>query len=400
MARSGIIILIIMYGLIISCKKDTGNGGNNPAKKVRYTLNQFVMGADLSYANQILDHGGVYKDSGEIRDPYRIFYDHGTNLVRLRLWHNPQWTMQVYGSEGTRLYNDLSDVSRAITAIKHQGMAVLLDLHYSDTWADHGKQIPPAAWNNITDIAVLKDSVYQYTYKVLNYLKVRDLFPEMIQVGNEINCGMMQTNTAAGFPPLNCCDGHWTELGEILNSGIKAIRDISNDMENKPLVILHVADPKNVEWWFDNIRDKGKVTDFDVAGISYYPLWHTTISYQGLPALIADVKTRYQKKVMILETAYPWTRANADSYNNSFSTQNPVGTFDFTPDGQRKFMIDFTQKMITAGSSGIIYWEPDWITSQMKDLWGTGSSWENCAFFDFSGNALPTMDYMTYQYNF
>jgi len=118
------------------------------------------MGADLSYVNQILDHGGIYKDSGEIRDPYRIFRENGTNLVRLRLWHNPVWTKEVYGDQGTQLYNDLADVEKSIEAAKTQGMAVLLDFHYSDTWADPGKQIPPAAWKNIRDLDVLRDSVY------------------------------------------------------------------------------------------------------------------------------------------------------------------------------------------------------------------------------------------------
>ena len=101
-----------------------------------------------------------------------------------------------------------------------------------------------------------------------------------------------------------------------------------------------------------------------------------------------------------METAYPWTTENADEYNNLFGSQPQVGEYSYTKEGQRAFMIDFTQKMIHAGVSGIVYWEPAWITSEMKDLWGTGSSWDNSTLFDFEGNALPSFAYMTFPYSF
>jgi arabinogalactan endo-1,4-beta-galactosidase len=166
----------------------------------------FYFGADLSYVNQILDHGGVYKDDGEIRSPYKIFGDNGANLIRLRLWHNPTWTKEVYGASGTQLYNNLADVEKSIRLAKEQGMSVLLDFHYSDTWADPGKQEIPKAWQQITELSVLKDSVYQYTFKTLAYLDDKGLMPELVQIGNETNCGMLYTNAAAGFPSCNVCN--------------------------------------------------------------------------------------------------------------------------------------------------------------------------------------------------
>ena len=129
-------------------------------------------------------------------------------------------------------------------------------------------------------------------------------------------------------------------------------------------------------------------------------MWHTTIAYYNITTIVADAKVKYNKDVMILEFAYPWTKENADSYGNLFGNQDPVSGFPYTLEGQKDLLIDFTQQMVTIGLSGIIYWEPAWITSQMKDLWGTGSSWENCTFFDFDGNALPAFDYMTYRYQF
>lgn len=392
--------LVVLASLLFSCNKEKKDDELPVDKKVFYSVNQFSMGADLSYVNQILDHGGTYKDSGEIRNPYRIFKSNGANMVRLRLWHNPTWTKDVYGELGTQLYNDLKDVEKSIAAAKAEGMAVLLDLHYSDTWADPEKQVPPVAWKDIKELDVLKDSVYQYTKTVMTYLKSKNLFPEMIQIGNEINCGMMITGTTTGFPQLNCCDGLWLSLGEVINSGIQAVRDVSSDMSSKPQILLHVADPKNLSWWFGNIISKGKVTDFDIIGFSYYPLWHTEIAYANLPALVSNLKTQFDRKIMILETAYPWSTSGADQYNNMMGSQAQVGSFEFTKDGQKAFLIDLTQKMITAGACGIVYWEPAWITSQMKDLWGTGSSWENCTLFDFEGNSLPSFSYMTCPYSF
>jgi arabinogalactan endo-1,4-beta-galactosidase len=358
----------------------------------------FYFGADLSYVNQILDHGGVYKDDGEVRNPYQIFKDHGTNLVRLRLWHDPEWTKDVYTPKGTVEYNGLQDVSKAIQLSKEQGMQVLLDFHYSDAWADPGKQEIPKAWLNIRDLAVLKDSVYQYTFKTINYLKGKNLLPDLIQVGNEINCGMFITAAPAGFPTCNSCNGQWQQLGDVLNSAIAAVKDATSASTVKPKILLHVADPKNVQWWFDNIRDNGKVTAYDIIGFSYYPLWHTTISPQQLQATVSGLKTRYQKPLMILETGYPWSTQNADSYNNIFGSQTPVNGYPFSKEGQLEMMKFITQSVVSGGGIGVVYWEPAWITSQTRDLWGQGSSWDNTTFFDFEGNTLPSIDYTKHAY--
>jgi len=353
---------------------------------------------DLSYVNQIEDHGGVYRDSGQVRDPFRILKSHGANYVRLRIWHNPQWVRSVYSDPQKTLYSGYADMEKAAKRAKTLGMAINLDFHYSDFWADPGRQDPPAAWAGIKDLQVLKDSVYNYTFSVLKKLEAKGLMPEMVQVGNEINCGMLITNLQPGFPALNGCSNQWANLGAVLNSGIKAIRDASVNSAVKPLVALHVADPKNLEWWFGKITSEGKVTDFDITGFSYYPLWHTTVSFDALPALVTKLKTTYGKKVMILETGYPWATGGSDNYNNQFGNQTPLAGFPFTAEGQLLFMKSLTQAVIKAGGSGIMYWEPAWITSQMKDPWGTGSSWENVTFFDFQGNALPVVGYMNAKY--
>jgi len=400
--KTNILLFIILF-LSFSCtdKNQPGYEDPIPEEKPKYHLftpDEFAMGVDLSYVNQIEDHGGVYRDSSKVRDPFRIMKDHGANMVRVRLWHNPTWIKTIYGSDQTPLYSGFADALKTIQRAKALGMAVSLDVHYSDTWADPGNQKPPLTWENITSLQVLKDSVYNYTFSVLTKLNNLGLMPEMIQIGNETNCGMMMTRTKTGFPNLNGCNNHWQELGTIINSGIKAVRDVSAKSSVKTKIALHVGDPTTVYWWFGKITTSGGVTDFDIIGMSYYPLWHTTVSFANLPALITKLKNDFQKKVMILETAYPWTLEYADSYINNFGSQPPLSGYPFTKEGQSKFLIDLCQNTISAGGSGVMYWEPAYITSQAKTEWGTGSNWENAAFFDFSGNTISSIDYMRYLY--
>ncbi len=379
------------------------DGDDTPAdtlSQVYYPIDKFCMGNDLSIVNQVEEHGGLYADSGVAGDPYTILKKHGANLVRLRLWHNPEWTKDVYGASGTKLYNDLSDVEAGMLRAKQNNMEVCLDFHYSDTWADAGNQPVPEAWADIKNLDVLKDSVYNYTYKVLSYLKGKGLIPYMVQIGNEINCGICYSGTQTGFPNLNCCNDHWADFGSVVNSAIKAVRDISAGQATGIQIALHIADPGNAEWFFNKLTSVGAVTDFDIIGYSYYPLWHTSVTLTNISYVTNRLREKFGKKVMILETAYPWTLEGNDNYTNLLGGQTALSGYPYTPEGQYSLMKALTQEVIDGGGTGIVYWEPAWITSQMKDLWGTGSSWENATFFDFSGNTLPVINFMNYPYKF
>lgn len=382
--------LLFIAAMISGCKKTTGQGVVNPAvpSKVFYNWNTFVMGADLSYVNQVQDYGGLYKDSGMVKDPFGIFKTHGANLVRVRLWHNPQWLKPLNGG---KMYSDLYDAEKTIQRAKAAGMAVNLDLHYSDTWADPARQDIPAAWNGLS-LAVLKDSVYNYTLAVLNYLKAKNLTPEMIQVGNETNSGML-------WPTGKTSGNDFTSFAVLLNSGIKAVRDFSLSSAIKPQVILHVAQLQNAGPWMVNITNAG-VTDYDVIGLSHYSKWGTINVMTDIKNNIINLKATYHKKVMLVETGYPFTTQSADSYNNLIDATAQVPGYAITAEGQLNYMRDLTQAVITGGGSGIMYWEPAWISSPLHDLWGTGSSWENMTLFDFNSNSLPAMDYMTNPYVF
>ncbi|MEL7163344.1 MAG: glycosyl hydrolase 53 family protein, partial [Bacteroidota bacterium] len=154
----------------------------------------FYVGADLSYVNEMEDCGVIYRVDGVEKDPYRIFADGGANLIRLRLWHTPSWQDTL--NEGRR-YSDLPDVKRSIRRAKDAGMEVLLDFHLSDFWADPERQLVPTAWAAVVDdLPVLRDSLYNYVKATLEELAEEDLLPEMIQVGNETNKGILQSAAA------------------------------------------------------------------------------------------------------------------------------------------------------------------------------------------------------------
>jgi arabinogalactan endo-1,4-beta-galactosidase len=349
------------------------------------------MGADLSYVNQILDHGGVYKDSGNVSDPYKIFQKYGANVIRFRLFYNPTWTKTIYGASGTQMYNDFADVKKGIGKSKAEGMQVCLDFHYSDTWADPANQKKPAAWDTLTRISVLADTIYKYTFRTLNSLGGSGLMPEYVQVGNEINPGVL-------LPQGNRWNGNEANMITLLASGIRAVRDAGNLNSVKPKIIIHIAEPENVDAWFTGLAAKG-LSDFDIIGVSYYYLW-SAVNLSNVNTYISQLRVKYSKDVMVMETAYPWSSGNADSYTNTYNATKLAPGFPSTVDGQYNYLLALTQKIIDGGGKGIFYWEPAWITSNMKDLWGTGSSWDNHTLFDFNGAVLKGMNFMTYQYKF
>ncbi|MDP1621706.1 MAG: glycosyl hydrolase 53 family protein [Bacteroidales bacterium] len=388
--KQALIILATPCLLVLSCSQKKSEP--DPVKEivtVPYAWDKFSMGVDLSYVNEIEDYGGVYSDSGKIADPFLIMKNHGANTVRVRLWHNPAWVSEITGG---KLYSDLYDVEKTIRRAKDAGMAVNLNLHYSDTWADPNHQETPATWVGL-DPSALKDSVYNYTLKILNYLKSKGLTPEMVQVGNETNPGML-------FPVGEVKNDNWLPFGALLNAGIKAVRDFSASSEIKPKIILHVAQFQHATWWIEGVVKKGKVTDFDILGVSHYSKWSTFYRMDQVTQAIQSIRATYNKQVMIVETAYPWTGSDADEYANIIGQGDSIRGYPLTVAGQSAYLKDLTQAIVDGGGTGIMYWEPGWITSPMRDKWGTGSAWDNCTLFDFSGNILPSADYMNTSYDF
>ncbi len=337
----------------------------------------FFFGADLSYVNEVEECGAVYLEDGVAKDPFELFASHGTNLVRARLWHNPDWTD----------YSTLPDVTETFRRARDAGMHTLLDFHYSDNWADPGRQEIPAAWVDLEDPNELAEALYQYTFDTLVELHGQGLMPDFVQVGNETNPGMLKTIVR----------NDWPRDAVLFNAGIKAVRDAALATGTSPRIVLHVAQPENTGWWFQEAAAHG-VTDYDVIGISYYPQW-SDFSISGLASQVAFLRETYGKDVMVVEAGYPWTTDAAVETASNVLTQGQRG-YDMTPAGQLVFMQDLTQALMNSGANGVVYWEPAWVSTECVTRWGQGSHWENAAFFDFqNGNeVLPVMEYMTHEY--
>ncbi|MEM9932842.1 MAG: glycosyl hydrolase 53 family protein [Bacteroidota bacterium] len=350
----------------------------------------FWFGADQSYVNEMEDCGAVFKENGEPKDVYRIYADHGNNLVRLRLWHTPSW---YDGLNSGQRYSDLEDVKKSIRRAKEQNMDVLLDFHLSDNWADPSKQVIPSAWVAVVDnLPVLQDSVYNYVSSTLNTLKAEGLLPELVQVGNETNRGILLSPEQNQTWTLD-----WKRNAPLFNSAIQAVRDVSADIE----IALHLADPDEVEWWVDEFVSNG-VTDFDIIAMSYYWAWHQPTTVPETGEVIMRLNTLYPgKKVIVVETGYIWTTNSQDQANNIINSVHPSYS-PASPTAQKQWLIDLTQEVMDKGGDGVVYWEPSWVSTPCSTQWGKGSHQEHATFFDFNQDLLIPggIEWMEFPYVF
>lgn len=342
----------------------------------------FYVGADLSYVNEMEDCGAVYKEAGTPKDPYAIFAGHGCQLVRLRLWHTPDWYDAL--NEGRR-YSDLTDVRRSIQRARSMDMQVLLDYHLSDNWADPGKQVVPKAWSPVVnDLPTLEDSLYNYIYQTLIDLHADGLLPEMIQIGNETNKGILlshETNDAGWTLD-------WDRNSRLFNKAIAAVRKAEQVTGEEIQVVIHAAGPADADWIFDQFIEHG-VTDFDIMGISYYWAWHKPTNIDQTGQYIAKLRDEHPGyDVMIVETGYVWTSEAQDEANNIISEVHPDYS-PASPEAQRDWLIDLTKTVQANGGLGVLYWEPAWVSTNCRTQWGRGSHQEHATFFDFDHNLLP-----------
>ncbi|WP_255037288.1 glycoside hydrolase family 53 protein [Lacihabitans soyangensis] len=338
----------------------------------------FYLGADLSYVNELEDCSGIYREKGEKVEPFGYFAKKGSNLIRLRLWHTPEFNN----------YSSLSDVEKSLKRAKNANQSVLLNFHYSDNWADPSKQIMPRAWQKIKNLNILGDSVYNYTLSTLTYLNSRGLTPEMVQIGNETNIGIIQHPDSASNGPIN-----WKRNAFLLNKGLEAVADFNKTNKQKVETMLHVAQPENAEWWFKD-ANVNSVKNYDWIGVSYYPKW-SKYDLNKLESTLKNLKNRYSKRLMVVETGYPYSTAEYDKANNMLDKDAAIKNYPISPEGQLSFMVDLVKTCKNAGAEGVVYWEPAWISTACKTQWGTGSHWENAAFFDAgnSNEALPVFKF-------
>ncbi len=335
-----------------------------------------ILGADISSLKKSEDLGGIYKDvSGTPTDALQILKDQGLNYARLRVWVNP--------ADG---YHDKDEILEMAVRLKKLGIKLLVDFHYSDNWADPGKQIKPAAWEEY-DFDQLKKALYDHTFDVCKNLVAQGTPPDMVQVGNEINAGMLWPDGHTYDPP------NWDNLAQLLTAGHDAVKACSSETQ----VMLHIAeggDNDLARWWFDNITHRD--VPFDVIGISYYAYWHGSLA--ELQYNLNDISTRYDKDVVVVETAYAFTDRDDDNYPNIVDQTLAVPQYSLTPEGQRDMLrnvMSVVRAVEDGHGLGVFYWDATW-TAVKGNGWdntdlATGNAWENQALFDFDGKVLPAL---------
>lgn len=280
-----------------------------------------VKGADVSWLTQMEQSGyRFYNDSGKPHDLLLTLKQHGINAIRLRVWVNPAGG-----------WNGFNDVIAKAKRAKAAGFDIMIDFHYSDSWADPGKQTKPTAWQSYT-FEQLMSNVYWHTYNSLVALKQAGITPKWVQVGNETNNGMLWDD---GKASANMRNFAW-----LINSGYDAVKAVNTSTK----VIVHLANCENnalYRWMFDGLKTNG--AKWDVIGASIYPTqtgngdWFTMNNrcYDNL----ADMVSRHGKEVMIVEVGMPW-----DDPKNSYDT-----------------LVDLLNKMKWIPDNkglGLFYWEP------------------------------------------
>jgi len=307
-------------------------------------------------------------------------------MIRLRLWHTPENIIDHCGNPITS--SNLSDIITAAQQIKSYGMELMLAIHYGDYFNDPGKQLRPAAWDGLAH-QILLDSIYQYTYNVVEQLHFQDASPDIIGVGNETTWGFVDESVPTnGFT--------WPEDSEKFNAGFDAIDDLNNEYSLDIKKAIHLTEGTAL-WATEMFADNG-ITNYDIIGVSFYPYFSPETSLKEVGQVISQLQNTYQKEVMIFETGFIWTTENGDNYGNFIGNNGSTLNYPLSPQGQKDFLLDLAQVINDNHGTGIFYWEPAWISSNMCDFWGQGSSYENASIFDFNNSnaALPAFDFFEF----
>ena len=378
----------------------------------------FARGVDISAVTALENSGAVfYYPDGTSGDIFDILKGAGVNYVRIRIWNNPYDSSSPYkgyGAGNTDLYNAELLGKRATAA----GMKVFIDFHYSDFWADPAKQFAPKAWSAYS-LAYKKTAVYNFTYQSLCTLLNDGIDIGMVQIGNETNGSM------CGIGGLY--DGTWnlsTGVAALMQQGCYAVDDANKAYSKSMLKVLHFTDLlTNGEWYAKCLSEQG--VDYDVFSTSFYPMWHGTTS--DMTTVLTNIATTYNKKVMVSETAYPYTYDDADGETNAIygSAAMNYTNYAVSAAGQAQALHDVFAGVAAVNNTksgygiGAFYWEPEWVPVS-SSTWGTygsgwatsssgnyellyssavnyystsdcGTQWDNMTLFDSTGKAMSSL---------
>jgi len=348
--------ILITLLILTACKKAETNAPIQASENAT-----FITAVDISSYPEISNSNQTFYDlAGNQEDFLAILKDNGVNTVRLRLWVNP-----------INEYSGFNEVRQFSNTLKTNGFKTWLTLHYSDTWADPAHQEPPIQWQGI-NFTQLKDSVSDYTKKIITAIQ-----PEYIQIGNEINPGFLH--------PYGHISNNLQQFLALMNTAIIAVRKNSNDTE----IILHYAGIEGSDWFFNQVNR----LDYDIIGLSYYPIWHGK-SLNNLQTKMQYLSETHDKKILIAETAYPFTLDWNDLTNNivGLKEQLILPEYPATIEGQKQYINQIkTLTKEVANGIGFCYWGAElisWKGNQSTDA----SPWENQALFNYDNKALPVLN--------
>ena len=337
-------------------------------EKVENLSENFILGMDASCVPSLEKSGVRYYDhNGVEKNVFEILKENGINYIRVRVWNDP------FDKDGNGYGGGNCDLENAIAIGKEAtrcGMKLLVNFHYSDFWADPGKQMVPKAWKDM-DIDTKCDALYQYTKESLRKLKDAGVDVGMVQIGNETNgtmCGEYATMV-----------GGWKRITQLISAGSKAVREVCPEA----LVAVHFTNPEKPESYVSygkNLHDYQ--VDYDVFASSYYPFWHGTLD--NLAGVLSDIANTYGKKVMVAETSYAFTSEDTDFFANTLGRGSQIAGYPFSQQGQADLVRDVIDTVVnkTTNCIGVFYWEGTWITAggssyeENRKLWETyGSGW-------------------------
>ena len=320
-----------------------------------------IRGVDISSILAVENAGVTYcNEYGRKQDIFRTLSEHGVNYIRVRVWNEPYDSKgNNYGGGNCDLYT-AAEIGRR--AAKY-GMKLLVDIQYSDFWADPEKQTRPKYWIQ-HDHETLKGEIYKYTSWVLETISEAGGNIGMVQVGNETNC-------------FFCGETDMYKICDLFASGDQAIRDFDRSV----LIAHHFANPSTGYYaWYAQVMDECNL-DYDVFATSYYPYWHGTT--KNLTNVLKEIADTYNKYVMVAETAYPYTSEDGDTFGNAVSedSDSAVFRYDISVDGQAQCLKDVFQAVANVGKKGIgvFYWEPAWLGVNGISWEEQSSLWKNTA---------------------
>jgi len=351
--------IVMLLCMVVAFAGLTRCGDDDSNKIEGGSADDFIRAADMSFLPEIEQAGTVYYKGGQSEDALLTLKNAGVNTIRIRVWKNP-----ANGHSG------LTEVKTFAKRVKNLDMKVWLTVHYSDTWADPSAQQKPQEWEGLA-FADLKAAAVTYTKQILT-----DVNPDIIQIGNETNDGFI-------YPEGNLSSNESKYL-ELVNGISAAIRQQSPDTK----IMLHHAGTEGAEWFFNKVAN----VDYDYIGLSYYPIWHGK-DLAALQSSITALGKAHNKKVVIAETAYPFTLGYNDWTNNIVGGQDQLlPLYPASAEGQKFFLLAVRKVVEDSGvGAGFAYWGTEWIAYKGEQA-TDGSTFENQALWDFSNNALPALD--------